>query len=182
MKTKPILTRRARLSVLMAFSVIVAGVPMIRAAAPAPAAGGGKPATPTNAPPVIVITKSVFESSIKDNPALKDYKDPFFPNSARVHPPPAPPPKPPDAPNAPPKVVVVPKKKTFLTLSGLTRRIALISAQGKTFEFGVGESDVIPTPGGDAKVKCLEIKRNSVVVQMDDEKEPVELKLASDLQ
>jgi hypothetical protein len=181
MKTKPILFGRARLSVVMALSVIAAMGPAVGLAAPAPA--GAKSATPTNTAPVIVITKSVFESSIKDNPALKDYKDPFFPNSVRVHPPPAPPPRPVETTETKkPVVVVVPKKRTFLTLSGLTRRIALISSQGKTFEFGVGESDVIPTPGGDARVKCLEIKKNSVLVQMDDEKEPVELKLASDLQ
>jgi hypothetical protein len=151
-------------------------------AAPGKADAGGpaktpvKPVIPTN----FEFPKFVFVDDIKVG------KDPFFPKSARREPvkpvvtttqvvtpggEPAPPPPP------PPK----PKASSFLTLKGIlgtkAKRLAMISTPTDSYEFVGNRAETVTTPEGVVKVRCVEFKRESVIISVDGEAEPVELKL-----
>lgn len=135
---------------------------------PPPAAqqGAAKPATN------VVTAGGTNTSSARTNLLIGEFvddpksgKDPFFPKSLR---------RSPAAPAA--TVGVVPQDKvqkgtvwSNLVLKAIlgtkTRRLASVNRT----TFGVGEVAAVKYPGGSVRVKCLEIKSRSVVVEVDGE-------------
>ena len=117
---------------------------------------------PAGRPPVLVeIPKSVFNSE----PAFG--RDPFFPTSKRRQP------KAPivtekQQPSAPP-----PPKSQSLELKGMTGGIVLIN----NMTFAEGDEAFVKIPNGRVRIKVLEIREGSVLVQVEGEAEPAELKL-----
>lgn len=125
-------------------------------------------------PKVIQIPKSVFTS----DPA--NGKDPFFPDSTRRNPRAAKPSG--DSSNTNlvrgPQAVPAKKPAPDLVLQGLagskSQRLGLIN--GRTFAAGESGTIVI-TNGVSLRLKCIEIRPRSVIVQVDGEASTRELKL-----
>lgn len=131
--------------------------------------------TQTNsAPKVIQIPKSVFTSDPTNG------KDPFFPDSIRRNPPsPRPPtPTPTTDRSKGPQVGLNKNPASDLVLQGLagskSQRLGLIN--GRTFAAGESGTIVI-TNGVSLRLKCIEIRPRSVIVQVDGEASTRELKL-----
>jgi hypothetical protein len=119
---------------------------------PASPSAAPKAAVANAAPTTLPIPPSVFV--LPTNPS--EGRDPFFPNSTHGFP------TPPVKTTNP--VVVVPVVE--LTLKGISgpveHRFAIIN--NRTFSAGVeGE---VPTSAGPVKIRCLEIKEESVTVQV----------------
>lgn len=126
----------------------------------APAAGAtNAPAAPT----AVVIPQSVFDPKVR--------RDPFFPESTRLNPRP---------------VVVDPGVGTgkpskpkdvleSLRLNGITgsKRRKFAAINGITF--GPQEESIIKTASGDVRVKVVEIRDRSVIVNIDGSPEPKEI-------
>lgn len=119
-------------------------------------------AAPIDAAIIVASRKSVFEDKLQ-------FRDPFFPTSKRRQP----------AvvtsanPNVPAPIPVV-----QLVLQGIsgsaTRKFALINDQ----TFRIGEENEVKTAAtGVVKVKCLEIREDSVVITIGNEGERKELRL-----
>ena len=133
-----------------------------------------KPALPTS----FEFSKFVFVDDIKVG------KDPFYPKSKRREPE-----KPkvaentgtPTNPADPPKLVIKPKASSFLTLKGMlgskAKRLVLIGTATDSYEFVGTKPEMVETPEGRVKVRCVEFKRESVVISVEGEADPVELKL-----
>ena len=141
------------------------GLALAAPAAQPPAASPGPAKATTNAAPAEPEPpKSVFI-----NPAsAQGGKDPFFPQSTRLH-------KAPDATaptNLPPVVVELELKG----ISGAANRpLAIIN--NRTFE--ANEENVVSTPSGPVRVRCLEIKTDSVLVQTGGEQRILRLRRGS---
>jgi hypothetical protein len=111
-------------------------------ALPAPAAPVAQPAPPE------VVSRSVFV--VPANP--QEGRDPFFPNSTRPY----------EAVSATqPHIGDV----SLLILRGISgppdHRLAIINK----YTFGVGDEETIVTPQGPIRVRCVEIKDSSVVIE-----------------
>ena len=149
-----------------------------KAPAKTDAKAAAKPALPT----AFEFPKFIFVDDIKVG------KDPFYPKSERRLPA-----KPPVNTNST-EVVVVPgetptptppvakiKASSFLKLKGIlgtkARRLAMISTPTDSYEFVGNRSETVKTPEGAVKVRCVEYKRESVVIKVEGETDPVELKL-----
>lgn len=138
----------------------------------APAAPA-KPALPTS----FEFSKFVFVDDIKVG------KDPFYPKSKRREPE-----KPVEIikPGETSTVVVVKKvpvkASSFLTLKGMlgskAKRLVLISTATDSYEFVGTKPEMVETPEGRVKVRCVEFKRESVVISVEGEADPVELKFS----
>ncbi len=135
---------RPALAVAMfgAVAAVHAGVPG-NAASPVPAGTNAASAA-------LQIPKSFF--TIPANP--REGRDPFYPNSTRT----APPQSSVGTPTPPPAMV--------LELQGISgppqHRLAIINS--RTFE--IGEENDVTIPGGRARVHVLEIREDSVVVEV----------------
>lgn len=127
----------------------------------------------------IVIPKAKFEY---DN---QKGKDPFFPKSERWTPPP---PKPkevvvPGVPTQPVKPVEPKDPYKNFELKGMTgvgnNRLVVINAgiKGKNYLLGLGESKSVVTPDGNYKIKVESFSEQGVMIKIDTEKAPKELKL-----
>lgn len=120
-------------------------------------------ATETNSVPAQVAYKSVFEDDLKSG------KDPFFPKSMRRG-------EKTPAPNA--KVVAPVIQLSLKGISGpANRRFALINNQ----PLAAGEEGYVRVPGGQVKVRCWEIREDSVVVSVEGDAEKKELRLRQGL-
>src|ERR1051325_6611568 len=111
------------------------------------------------APIQVVFPQSVFASEGATG------KDPFFPNSRRRI-------KGDDS----GKPRVIRDFSTLLKLTGIAggvRPIATIN----NLTFAVGEEQEVKVEGGKAKIRVLEIREKSVVIAVDKQVQPIELKL-----
>lgn len=119
--------------------------------------------TETNSAPTDVARISVF------NDDLKTGKDPFFPHSARR------------AERIPATTEPALAPIVQLSLKGISgpanRRFALINNQ----PLGVGETAFVRISGGQVKVRCWEIRENSVIVSIEGDPERKELRLRGGL-
>ncbi|MBI5774019.1 MAG: hypothetical protein HZA89_09795 [Verrucomicrobia bacterium] len=165
---------------------LLGGALVVRGAAPAPAPA--KPAA-TNAPPVVVeIPKSLFVDDFKIG------KDPFNPASTRRNPaPPKPPPvvpgtpgSPADPPKPPPPPPPPPRPSEFISLKGVlggARPLAMINTTVKSYDIEAGEQisvkvpEATKLPDARVKVKCVEIKTDSIVIEIEGEPGRHELRL-----
>jgi len=164
--------------------VLLGGALAAHGAAPAPA----NPAAPSAAPVVVEIPKSLFVDDYKN----KSARDPFFPASTRRDPAPPPPPKadvqaagsvtnaPPPPPPPPPKA------SEFISLKGLlggARPLAMINTTVKSYDLEAGEQisvkvpEATKLPDARVKVKCVEIKADSIVIEIEGEPGRHELRL-----
>ncbi len=138
---------------------------------------GSKPASPAQpgaAKPAtnVVATVGTNSSSARTNLLIGEFiddpklgQDPFFPKSVRRSPPTA----------VPAAGVVLPDKVekasvwSNLVLKAIlgtkTRRLASVNRT----TFGVGEVATVKYPGGSVRIKCLEIKNRSVVIEANGE-------------
>ena len=117
----------------------------------------------TNAAPVEVVRKSVFNDSANSG------KDPFFPKSTR---------RVERAPATPDSVIAPIVQLSLKGISGpLNRRFALINNQ----PLGVGETAFVRISGGQIKVRCWEIREKSVVISVEGDPERKELRLREGL-
>jgi hypothetical protein len=145
------------------------------------AAPDAKPADKAakDAPKEIVIPKSHFEY---DN---KKGKDPFFPKSERWTPPPpkapeVPTPGNPTIPVKPPEPVDPYKDFELKGMSGVgNNRLVVINAgtKGKNYLMGIGETKTIVTTTGTHRVKIESFSDHGVIIRIEGEKAPKELKL-----
>jgi hypothetical protein len=139
-----------------------------RAAQTPPAASDKAKATTNAAPAALELPKSVF--IIPTNYA--EGKDPFFPLSTRLNPPPLPSDT---TTNVPPPVV----RSVQLDLKGisgaLNHRLAIINNQ----TFGVGEEGEVTANSARVRIVCQEIKDDSVVVLVNGQKRTLHLRPGS---
>ena len=146
---------RLILPVALALAGAIAGG---RAASPQDAALQPRAATNT-APAEPKVPKSVF--IVPTSP--KEGRDPFYPNSSRLFAAAVTG----NSNAAPPQVA--------LLLSGISirgeQRLAIINNRS----FGVGEEGDVTVPGGKLKIRCVEIRENSVLIEAGGE--PRELRL-----
>jgi hypothetical protein len=157
MNTKGIFT-------LLGKSGLLFGCLLSFTAAAAPVAATKPTATATNSLPV-EIPKSVFVI-----PAIpKEGRDPFFPNSSRVY------------------AVNSAKTKAPQTAGNLTFKLGVLSPKFATIINGSasrtlapGEETEFNAPGGPYRVKCLEIKEASVIIEINGERR--ELRMRQGLQ
>jgi len=137
-----------------------------RAAQTPPAASDKAKATTNAAPAELELPKSVF--IIPTNSA--EGKDPFFPLSTRLNPPP------PDKTTNVPPVVVQPVQLDLKGISGaLNHRLAIINNQ----TFGVGEEGEVTANSARVRIVCKEIKDDSVVVLVKGQKRTLHLRPGS---
>jgi hypothetical protein len=137
------------------------------AQAPTPGRPGpaGRAQAATNAAPAALeLPKSVFHIPTSPQDAAKD---PFFPQSTRLHSKPV---AVVSATNAPPPVVIE------LGLKGVSgtadRRFAIINSR----TFATGEEGDVPVGGGRAHIRVVEIKADSVVVLVNGEQRVLKLR------
>ena len=124
------------------------------------------PAASTNTPPwELPIPKSTF---IEDP---KIGRDPFFPRSTRRAPK-APVPTP-DSGEAS-KTASVKALSDRLRLQGITGRVALINQ----VDFVAGQESEVKIPNGKLKIRCVAVRQNSVVIQVQGDTETKILQLA----
>jgi hypothetical protein len=150
----------AALLLCLVFPAFAAQTKTNSPAAPAPA--------PTNAPPAqLEIPKSVFIIPT----APQEGKDPFFPRSTRLW---ASVVVKTDSPQQPAPAVAV-----ELKLNGISgtaaRRLAIIN--NRTFE--AGEEGIVSTASSPVRIRCLEIKDDSVLVQIGGEQRKLHLRPGS---
>jgi len=162
---KPISLMLRRKSLLLTALVLNLALPGL-AAQPKTNSPAARPApAPTNAPPVqLEIPKSVF--IIPTTP--QQGKDPFFPRSMRLY----------------ASVVVKTTQKPSapqveLKLNGISgvapRRLAIIN--NHTFE--ANEEGAVSTATGPVRIHCLEIRADSVLIQMGGEQRVLRLRPGS---
>lgn len=150
---------------LVVIAICLSLVFAARAAQPRPSAPAPAPAAATNALPAAAIPKSVFIM-----PATpQEGKDPFFPRSMRPYGPGHETVK--ASPQQPAAVVV------DLRLNGISgtaeRRLAIIN--NHTFE--VNEEGVVSnSSGAPVRIRCLDIKADSVLVQIGGEQRILRLR------
>lgn len=163
MKPRSLLPHEKSLVVIAIFLSLVFTA---RAAQPRPSAPAPAPAAATNALPAAAIPKSVFIM-----PATpQEGKDPFFPRSMRPYGPGHETVK--ASPQQPAAAVVV-----DLRLNGISgtaeRRLAIIN--NHTFE--VNEEGVVSnSSGAPVRIRCLDIKADSVLVQIGGEQRILRLR------
>ncbi len=118
----------------------------------------------TSTKPDVGRTQSIFDDKLRMG------KDPFFPASARRQDRPA---------STDPKTPQAPVVQLFLkAITGPpTRRLALINNQ----TFAAGEEGLVKVVNGQVKIRCVEIKEGSVIVAIEGNPEPKELKLREGL-
>ena len=123
-------------------------------------------------------------------------KDPFFPGSSRRDPKPVEPPPPPEPAVKEPIIrslntntVVMAKGivaadttgKPYFKIKGLSgslkRRFVTLHTGVKSYDFTTGEEMLLRVPEGQKRVRCLEIRNQSAVFQVEGEPEPIELNL-----
>ena len=139
-----------------------------RAVQTPPAAAGQGKATTNAAPAELELPKSVFIIPT----ASAQGKDPFFPLSTRLSPPPPPPVSPTDV--AP--VVVQSVQLDLKGISGaVNRRLAIINNQ----TFAVGEEAEVAVNAGRVRVVCKEIKNDSVLVLVNGQERTLRLRPGS---
>jgi hypothetical protein len=95
----------------------------------------------------------------------KEGRDPFFPNSTIAN----------SAPVARtnPTVALAPTKMILMGISGTPqKRLAIIN--GRTFE--KGEEEEIPSVNGKVKVRCLEIKEETVIISVNGERQELRMR------
>lgn len=127
----------------------------------------------TNAAPAVAaisIPQSTFDPKVR--------RDPFFPESQRLNPRPVAV-DPATAPGG--GKVVKPKDPTeLLRLNGITgskkRRFAAINGS----IFGLQEESIVKTSAGEMRVKVIEIRERSVIVNVDGATDPKEIFLKED--
>lgn len=107
------------------------------------------------------------KSTFDDNP--RQGKDPFFPNSKRRLGP-------------GPVVTVSTNTSTPTVVTDYTRLLFLKGIYGKyvminNVDFAMDEEKNIKFPNGSVKVKCVEIREKSVLVEVNGKQPPVELKI-----
>ncbi len=133
--------------------------------AAAPAASQNKPASATNRIAAVAapeIPKSVF--TLPNKP--EEGKDPFFPKSMRPY-------------AHAPTTTNAPVQAVSLVLNGITgppRRTAMIN--GRTLEAGE-DAEVKDHNGSKTRIKCLEIKDDSAIIEIISTGERKELRLRS---
>ena len=137
-----------------------------------------KPPAKPSLPTAFEFSKFVFVDDIKVG------KDPFFPKSARRQPAkPVVNPTTPGGNQGETPAPVTPKKlaSSFLTLKGIlgtkAKRLVMISTPTESYEFVGNRPESVKTPEGVVKERCVEFKRESVIISVEGETEPVELKL-----
>jgi hypothetical protein len=145
------------------------GLTFTTRAAQTPPAAADKAKTATNAAPAeLELPKSVFIIPT----TFAEGKDPFFPLSTRLNPPPPPPVTPT---NVAPAVV----QFVQLDLKGISgavnRRLAIINNQ----TFGVGEEGEVTVNSGRVRVVCKEIKDDSVLVLVNGQERTLRLRPGS---
>ena len=154
------------LAIRLAFAATLLSLALPSLAAPTGAKAPSKASpTATNAMPVQAeIPKSVFVLPASPQKG----KDPFFPRSMRPYPSPSV-----GAPTTNSQPIAVAVKLRFHGISGAVgHRLAIIN--NRTFE--TNEEGVVPTSSGPAHIRCLEIKADSVVVQVGAERQVLRLR------
>ena|SRR6266404_6918869 len=123
------------------------------------------PKPPAPSPKTEVVEPEVVTSSFTIPVTPKDGKDPFFPNSTQRFAGPATKPSA-SAPAAPPKMIL-------MGISGTPqRRLAIIN--GRTF--GKGEEQDVSLPSGHLHIRCLDIKEDSVIIEVNGEHQELRLR------
>ena len=160
MKTKLFFPGRMVLTI----PAVLLGCVMVAQASPAAANEAARPAAPgaaapDNSRPEPEPPKSVF--TIPRAP--QEGRDPFFPNSKRLFFTPIP---------RPPDVV----QKAELHLKGISgpagKRLAIVNNN----TFGQGESGDVNTPSGRVHIRCLEIKNDSVIIEIGPERRELRMR------
>lgn len=133
----------------------------IHAAPPPTRATPAKPAT-NAAPAQLDIPKSVFVVPT----SLKEGRDPFFPNSTREYG------------STDGKAVKAPTSaEAMLDLKGFSgvggHRLAIIN----NHTFGAGEEGEVNTPAGRIRIRCVQIKDDSVVVEIGGETREIQFRV-----
>lgn len=155
-------------SPLRAWTLLLAaallGLAFATGAAPAPAASSARAQAPTNAAPAEPEPpKSVFIAS----PTAQQGKDPFFPDSVRTR----------KVPVLTPTTTNLPVVVVELDLKGISgtadRPLAIINNQ----TFATNEEAAVPTSSGSVRVRCLEIKADSVRVLINGQERTLRLRL-----
>ena len=141
-----------RILLLPAALLLAVALPGLAAQTKAKPAKAAAPA-PTNVPPALVeIPKSVFD--VPANP--QEGKDPFFPLSTRLF----------ASPVAKTNGQAAPKLVVDLKLKGFSgtadHPLAIINNR----TFGIDEEGSVSTAAGRVTIRCVEIKPDSVVVQV----------------
>lgn len=111
-------------------------------------------------PSEVIRPVSVFDSK------SSNAKDPFFPRSTRA----------PYTEQSAPKEAnntVAPRPQVKLVLKGILGSLALIN----NGTFAEGETHSIKVPGGQVRVRCIKINERSVLVNVEDTNEQIELRL-----
>ena len=169
-----------KLNHLWTIAVLLAAVQGLTAAAPDAKPADSKAAAAKEPVKEVPVPKSVFEY---DN---KKGKDPFFPKSIRWTPVPKQPEvsvKPDGTPAPPPPPPPKKNPYDFFELKGMTgvgnNRLVVINSgvKGKNYLLGIGESKTVVTPEGNYKVKVESFSDLGVVIKIDGEKAPKEIKL-----
>ena len=136
---------------------------MAASAAPTP---GKSAAAPAPSKPEAATEQEVPRSVFTVPTSPKEGRDPFYPNSTlgfpnvnvgRTN-------------NA---VVATPARMSLMGISG-TREKPLAIINGRTF--GKGEEQEMPSPNGKLRVKCLEIKEESVIIDVNGERQELRLR------
>jgi hypothetical protein len=161
----PILMPQLLRRLVPAASILLVGVVSVRAAQPAkPGATAPAKAASNAAPAVVEPPKSTFHvpTSYQD-----PVKDPFFPLSTRLR---KSVPVAATGSNAPPVVMI---KLELKGISGTaTQRLAIIN----THTYGVGEEGEITTGSDRTRIRVIEIKSDSVVVEVNGERQILKLR------
>jgi hypothetical protein len=143
---------------LAAAAALAAGGPPAQTAPPKKP-GPAAPTTKTNAASSEVqIPQSVF--IIPTSP--KEGLDPFFPNSNRLF--------------TPKKVKTTPSGVETLVFNGLSGSPAKRYAMINGHTLAEGEEAEVNTPEGRARIRCLQIKAESVVIEMDGQRRELHMR------
>ena len=142
---------------------LLLGLLVSAAAAPAPApVRSHAPAAVTNAATTVEIPKSVFVIPINS----KEGRDPFFPNSVRVY----------STATSAKTNVVTTAANLVLKLGVLSPNFATIISGTSSRTLAAGEETEFNIPGGPYHIKCLEIKAESVIIEINGERRELRLR------
>ena len=126
----------------------------------------GKTAAPAGTKPEAATEQEVPRSLFTIPTTPKEGRDPFYPSSTLGFP------------NANVTrtnntVAAAPPRMSLMGISG-TREKPLAIINGRTF--GKGEDQEVPSPNGKLRVKCVEIKEDSVIIDVNGERQELRLR------
>ena len=155
---------------MLPFAAALLGMTFTARAAQTPPIAPGKAKATTNAAPAeLELPKSVFIIPA----TCEEGKDPFFPLSTRLHPPP--PVVTPTPTNVAPAVVQLVQLDLKGISGAVNHRLAIINNQ----TFAVGEEGEVAVNPGRVRVVCKEIKDDSVLVLVNGQERTLRLRPGS---